>query len=134
MLIHLENGCRFDMEDLDRYARNCFQWRYYVVDEYANYLLNSDRYRPQAQGEYDYTLDAWRCDECDREFDHEALLDKHLASPIHHPLVYKCPECDARFSVLSALVQHVESNACAEGIYEGTGSIGKMLRYLWRCI
>lgn len=133
MLIHLENGCTVNQEDLDRYARNCFQWRHYVVAEYSDYLLDSNRYGPQARGEYDYTVDAWTCDECRREFEDEAWLDKHLSSPIHHPLVYKCPECDARFAVLSALVQHVESDACGEGIYDGTGSIGKMLRYLWRC-
>lgn len=38
---------------------------------------------------------------------------------------------DGRFKVLSALVQHVESDRCTEGIEEGTGSIGDMLHYLW---
>jgi len=34
------------------------------------------------------------------------------------------------FKVLSGLVQHVESEACGEGVRDGTGSIGKMLHYI----
>ena len=40
------------------------------------------------------------------------------------------PTCDTSFSFLSALVQHVESGTCQEGIHEGSRSIRKMLHYL----
>ena len=45
--------------------------------------------------------------------------------------MYNCPECREGFQYLSSLVQHVESDACQEGICEGSGSIGKLLHYLW---
>ena len=133
MLIHLENGCSTNMRELDLHARQCFQWRKYVVEEYADWLENGERDRMagqlvRASPEY---IKRRHCHECNRDFDSEKDFCKHIYSPVHHPLVYKCPGCSSNFSVLSALVQHVESDSCDEGIDDGTGAIGKPLHYLW---
>ena len=125
MLIHLENGCTTTMRELDYHARQCFQWKKYVVIEYADWLEDGER--DEIGEQYSSTY----CYDCYKHFEIPNDLYKHLKSPAHHPCVYKCPGCDARFSVLSGLVQHVESGACDEEIYAGTGAIGKLLRYLW---
>ena len=119
MLIHLENGCVTTMRKLDQYARQCYQWKKYVVEEYADWLEDGERDEIGDEGYGTY------CYECNKHFDVPIDLDRHLKSPVHHPYVYKCPGCSTRFSILSGLVQHVESDACDEGIHDGTGSIGK---------
>ena len=103
MMIHLENGCNTSVGELDQLARQCYQWRKYVVPEFADYLEYSN-----AQS----------------------------ASP-GRPYVFKCPTCDTRFKYLSALLQHVESDTCNEVVYENSsygpsGSLGKLMDYLWR--
>jgi uncharacterized C2H2 Zn-finger protein/DNA-directed RNA polymerase subunit RPC12/RpoP len=46
------------------------------------------------------------------------------------PPAFRCPGCERTFSRLSSLVQHVESHSCTEGIFHGSGAIGKMIRFL----
>lgn len=50
------------------------------------------------------------------------------------PQAFRCPGCKRTFSLLSSLVQHVESKSCSEGIYHGTGAIGKMLHFVWKMV
>ena len=47
------------------------------------------------------------------------------------PFAFRCPGCGVTFRYISALLQHVESDACDEGIYEGSGSIGKMIHFIY---
>ena len=47
------------------------------------------------------------------------------------PKVFCCPSCNDKFKYLSSLVQHVESDACEEGIHDGSGSIGRLFDRLW---
>ncbi len=130
MLIHLESGnCTTDIQRLDELALQCFQSKKYVVTEYR-YWLNSGA-RLQARAEvWDTPDDEYECSICEKFSETEADIVLHTRSPVHDPDVFRCPSCDQRFKVLSALVQHVESDRCDEGIWSGTGSIRKMLRYL----
>ncbi|EMF10297.1 uncharacterized protein SEPMUDRAFT_50688, partial [Sphaerulina musiva SO2202] len=41
---------------------------------------------------------------------------------------FKCPTCDHQFALLSSLLQHVWSSACAQG--KRGGAIGKLIRWL----
>lgn len=42
---------------------------------------------------------------------------------------FKCPTCDTPFVAMSGLFQHVESNACDEGL-TGRSPLVKFLRFL----
>lgn len=57
MFIHLENGCSTTIQELNRIARMCYQWKHYVQPEYEHYLM------------YDNSLprpEAFRCPGCSR--------------------------------------------------------------------
>ncbi|PVF95950.1 hypothetical protein CPB86DRAFT_710248 [Serendipita vermifera] len=52
--------------------------------------------------------------ECGRHFAKLPHLNQHLRSQKHkaNPSTFRCPKCSSRFSVVSALIQHLESGAC----------------------
>ena len=133
MLIHLEsNNCSTTMEDLDQYAEMCFQSKKYVAENLRGFLRERCRSQERAGGKYRVYMGDWVCNDqdCQRVFDTEAGMQQHVNSPVHDCCPYKCPGCGVRFSVLSGLLQHVESNACNEGVHQGSGSIGKLLHFL----
>ncbi|RMZ69222.1 zinc finger protein [Pyrenophora seminiperda CCB06] len=41
---------------------------------------------------------------------------------------FKCPECDVEFTKLSGLFQHVYSQACQQGLFEG--KVGRLVKWL----
>ena len=131
MLIHLENGCSVTMEQIDLLARRCFQWRRYVVEDYADLLADEVYVHTEASGEWNSWQEVWGCNHCNADFDVEKELHRHLYSASHRPHAYKCPGCDDRFVQLSGLLQHVESPACGEWIDCGSGSMGKLIHWLW---
>ena len=134
MLIHLESGrCKVSLNDLDVYAVKCYQHKKYVIGEWEDYLRSENREERRPHGSYDHYNQSWECDECQKTFIHQAALNQHLSSAVHDPMPFKCPTCDEHFSLLSALVQHVESNRCEETIWLGS-SIWKMLHYIHRCV
>ncbi|KAG8794479.1 hypothetical protein FRC17_008292, partial [Serendipita sp. 399] len=51
---------------------------------------------------------------CERQFAKLSHLNQHLRSQIHRtdPSTFRCPKCSSRFSVVSALIQHLESQSC----------------------
>ena len=53
MIIHLENGCTVQVEDMDRLARQCYQWKKYIAEEYAHFLTHNQYSSPLATGEWD---------------------------------------------------------------------------------
>ena len=131
MLIHLESdNCTVTMPELDHFAEKCYQSKKYVVDGCHGYLREERRYIERSHWQNAYCR-ALECGGCGEEFGTGAAWQQHENSPVHDRLAYKCPGCDTQFKVLSGLVQHVESDACNEGIHDGTGSIGKILHYLW---
>jgi hypothetical protein len=52
--------------------------------------------------------------ECEQHFQKLGHLNQHLRSQKHRtdPSTFRCPKCEKRFSVVSALVQHLESETC----------------------
>ena len=131
MLIHLETGnCSTSTVLLDSYARKCYQAKQYVTEGFLNYLLKGKRAHDVPSGGWNSEIGSWECNNCYKAFGTKVGLNNHLNSPVHDALAYKCPGCHERFSVLSALVQHVESESCSEGLLEGSGSIAKMLHFL----
>lgn len=131
MLIHLESGnCTTDIERLDMLAQECFQSKKYVVQEYRHWLSRGVRLSDRAVVLEDGYYAEYECSMCVKSSETWADILLHTRSPVHDPDVFRCPSCNERFKVLSGLVQHVESDRCDEGIYEGTGSIAKMLKYL----
>ncbi|KAG8797153.1 hypothetical protein FRC16_009178 [Serendipita sp. 398] len=65
---------------------------------------------------WDADLRAFVCpvSHCERQFAKLNHLNQHLRSQIHRmdPSTFRCPKCSSRFSVVSALVQHLESGSC----------------------
>lgn len=132
MLLHLESGnCNTDIEVLDKIACECYQSTKYTVPDSRTYLLEGHRRQLRGDIVYHHYTQSYECDICGASWDTVVGARLHSQSPVHDPCAFKCPSCDERFRVLSALVQHVESDRCDEGLEEGTGSIGKMLHYLW---
>lgn len=132
MLIHLESGrCKTSVEAMDAYAAKCYQRRKYVVKGYGNFLRYRKRARLRAKRSSSPSSEnnAWEYGTYQKQFPSKAGLSNHLASPIHDPEPFKCPCCGQRFSIISALVQHVESNRCEETICPKS-SVSKMLHYV----
>ncbi|PVF90890.1 hypothetical protein CPB86DRAFT_878792 [Serendipita vermifera] len=52
--------------------------------------------------------------DCGQYFCKLGHLNQHLRSQKHkaNPSTFKCPKCSSRFPVVSALIQHLESEAC----------------------
>ena len=131
MLIHLESGnCNTDLATLDKFTRECYQSKQYVVKELKPYLCQGARLEQRAEVLYSYRSGNYECSRCGKSSETRTPIDLHTRSPIHDCYAFKCPSCDDRFKVPSALLQHVESDRCDEVITSGTGSIAKMLQYL----
>lgn len=131
MLIHLESGnCNTDLETLNRFTRECYQSKKYVVKEFRPYLSQGVRLEQRAEVLYSHRSGDYECSMCDKSSETRMAIDLHTRSPVHDHYAFRCPLCDERFKVPSALLQHVESDRCDEGITTGTGSIAKMLQYL----
>ena len=131
MMIHLESGnCTTDIASLDVLAQECYQSKKYVVPEYRYWLSRGTRLDDRAKV-WESLYEGYECSRCDKYSESKADIMRHTQSPVHDPLTFRCPGCDERFRALSGLLQHAESNRCNEGIYSGTGSIGKLLHYLW---
>ena len=133
MLIHLESGsCKTNIAAMDADAAKCYQRRKYVVKGYGNFLRYRKRARLRAKRASSPSYEnnnSWECGECQKSFPSRVGLSNHLASPIHDPEPFKCPCCEKRFSILSGLVQHVESDRCEETI-SPKSSVSKMLHYV----
>ena len=87
---------------------------------------------------WDATVQAFVCPvtECTQRFAKLGHLNQHLRSQIHRtdPNQFRCPKCEGRFSVVSALIQHLESGACGlaetqtvKEIYSGLHDMFKKL-------
>ncbi|KAI0310332.1 hypothetical protein OF83DRAFT_1178661 [Amylostereum chailletii] len=76
--------------------------------------------------EYAATEQAWNgsayelCYLCQRTFWRLRSLNEHLRSPAHDHEEFQCPQtsCGRTFTVVSALVQHIESEACGVARFE----------------
>lgn len=131
MLTHLESGnCTVDENDLDLLAEKCYQSRRYVSAEHREWLRTEERSDHRAKGVYNSRARRWECEMCQQSFHTQQGMESHVSSPIHDPFVYECPDCEIPFSTLSALLQHVESQTCDEGIWSGSKSIGKLMKYM----
>jgi hypothetical protein len=82
---------------------------------------------------------AYECYLCRRQFGTLNGLNAHLASPAHDSKEFQCPKasCGRKFTVVSALIRHIESEACGIarfGMVEGithtlTNQFSKQLTY-----
>ncbi|KZV70593.1 hypothetical protein PENSPDRAFT_752398 [Peniophora sp. CONT] len=63
---------------------------------------------------WNYDINAYECYLCHRTFGALNALNTHLNSPAHDRDEFRCPkpQCGRQFKVISALVQHIESEAC----------------------
>ncbi|VDC03917.1 unnamed protein product [Peniophora sp. CBMAI 1063] len=59
-------------------------------------------------------VSAYECYLCHLRFKSLPGLNQHLASPAHDQNEFRCPQptCAKEFKIMSALVQHIESEAC----------------------
>lgn len=55
---------------------------------------------------------AYECYLCHNTFLTLGSLNAHLGSAAHDANEFKCPKCKGKFTLVSALVQHIESEAC----------------------
>lgn len=130
MMLHLEEGeCITTATELGQIAENASQ-----SDLYVTYGLR--RYLREQYGKEKLAFDTdhssvWECCECRQVFHSLNHANTHAKSPAHRPKVFKCPGCPTFFAALSGLLQHVEqSDSCSEGLYKGTGAMGKLLSNL----
>ncbi|KAF8905741.1 hypothetical protein CPB84DRAFT_1705354, partial [Gymnopilus junonius] len=61
---------------------------------------------------YNYLTHTYDCPICSKHFKTLPRLNTHLNSAAHDDVEFKCPRCKAEFTLISALVQHVESKSC----------------------
>lgn len=59
-------------------------------------------------------VSAYECYLCHRPYKSLIGLNQHLASPAHDQNEFRCPKatCAKEFKVVSALIQHIESEVC----------------------
>ncbi|KAI5077332.1 hypothetical protein GOP47_0007156 [Adiantum capillus-veneris] len=62
--------------------------------------------------EASYNGNCYVCPICDRGFERLMSLNQHLNSNTHEPSEFRCRKCCNKFIELSALIGHVESEAC----------------------
>jgi hypothetical protein len=88
---------------------------------------------------YNAEIKAYVCSvgKCARRFKTLEDLNQHIHSPYHkaRPDTFMCPQCSVEFSIISALIQHLESPACGlasrvevKNIYKG---LVETFRTLW---
>jgi len=94
-----------------------------------------------AEDAWDSSLQAYVCPvpDCKKGFKKLSGVNRHLSSQIHRadPTTFHCPKCESRFGVISALIQHLESEACGlveinmvKDIYNGLrDSFKKLLNF-----
>lgn len=61
---------------------------------------------------YNFYVNAYECYLCHRNFWTLLALNQHLGSAAHDQDEFKCPECKRRFTLVSGLIQHIESEVC----------------------
>ena len=63
----------------------------------------------------------YQCQICNKTFLSLYSLEAHLNSPVHDEDEFKCPKCERQFSLVSGLVQHLESASCGLSGIEDVG-------------
>ncbi|KAF9471814.1 hypothetical protein BDN70DRAFT_845083 [Pholiota conissans] len=119
LVAHLENGAcasGVDRTAVNRYVRQ-FDTNNIITD--PSRLLTGSSANPDQNIHYIATDASWNgrgfeCCLCHNVYRSLNALNQHLASPRHQDQIYLCrgPSCGQRFNVLSALVQHIESEKC----------------------
>ena len=133
LLAHLETGtCVTTRVKLDQLAIKCEYSKDFVLPGCEAHLRTGDRKNYTSKVVFKRELNRFGCSECDRSFPTDSGLATHIDSSAHHPLAYECAGCTSPHADLSSLLAHVEGSGCTEGITYGTGSIGKLLQYLWQ--
>ncbi|CAL8575793.1 hypothetical protein XPA_001697 [Xanthoria parietina] len=64
----------------------------------------------------------FRCYLCQNGFRSLPGLNQHLSSPTHQQKIYHCPRCRREYTVLSGLVNHLESESCGAFRFNGSPS------------
>lgn len=113
--LHLESGkcpSGIDRQKIDNYCRQVD--RDHVFTKRLIEYPTRESYEPAAA-----TSTAWNsrrqcyaCYFCSRGFPNLIALNQHLNSPVHQQKIYHCFRCKLEYVALSALVNHLESEAC----------------------
>ncbi|KAF4612362.1 hypothetical protein D9613_004354 [Agrocybe pediades] len=116
MVLHLESGsCSSGVtrQMIDRYIRQK-DTNNIITDPSRMIGGSSQQDVTYIASERSWNGHGYQCCLCQHEFRSLRALNSHLASPKHQDKVYICrgPNCNLRFSVVSALVQHIESEKC----------------------
>ncbi|KAF8204120.1 hypothetical protein BJ912DRAFT_941995 [Pholiota molesta] len=144
LVLHLESGsCT---SGIDRNAVNRYVRQYdtnNVITDPAR-LLTSGSGSSNQTVQYIATSASWNgngfeCYLCHNTYRSLNALNQHLASPRHQDQIYLCrgPSCGQRFSVLSALVQHIESEKCGVSRFRAVQNamdsvLGQVGRLTWQ--
>lgn len=70
------------------------------------------------------------CPVCDKGFIAPEDLNKHHASGVHDPRIFRCPTCDVRCASMGGLAQHVENASCGERLKTGPNTLAAMYMYV----
>ena len=137
ILQHLElNQCssQITSKQLDQWALENSGSGNYVIEGREEFLDIKPGVYVSLDDDFNPQTSHWHCHHARCRFTAvlRRSLDQHLVSDKHRPNPYMCPNplCREPFMTLSRLIAHVESTDCEEGVWNGTGSIGKLLSYI----
>ncbi|KAG4435412.1 hypothetical protein IFR05_009119 [Cadophora sp. M221] len=113
--IHLESGTCSN-SNLDRHKINHMVQRMDRNSVITRPMLTMPGYNniQTIATERAWNGQAYECYLCPREFASLRALNSHMSSPVHEQNMYRCPGrgCGRTCGLLSALIQHVESESC----------------------
>ena len=127
MFIHLEAGnCTTTKDEMDTLAARCYQWKRYIRPDCRSWLLSID-HEPVTKAIWSGNI--WNCSACpvlsSKEYAEEHIRENDTF------YAFQCleKECGEEFRLLSALLQHVESDRCDAQIVTG-GPLAKMMHFI----
>ena len=110
---HIESGCH----KINRHQVTAAVKKLNIVPEICitpRLLPSSDPHTISTYiaTEKSFNETSYECFLCHKGFRTLPSLNTHLASPAHDADEFRCPKCKRDFTVISALVQHIESEVC----------------------
>ena len=126
MFAHLENfEClsSYTIQHINTIALECSSSSNYVIKAREPWLRAGVPPSSAQDSHHDAKRNKWKCPICKIAYSSKDGLDLHFRTQdccSGFPAALKCPDCGSLHTKLSALIQHVESEACAADIRRGS--------------
>ncbi|KAL8949097.1 MAG: hypothetical protein Q9222_004768 [Ikaeria aurantiellina] len=124
--LHLESGAcssGVNRQKIDQYCREVDPSHVFTNKQIGWYNDQSTTSKLATNAAWDGSW--YRCYLCQNGFRTLTSLNQHLGSPVHRQKIYHCPRCQREYTVLSGLVNHLESESCGAFRFKGSpGGLG----------